>query len=90
MNLVKITERFFLQFECCGINKNEDWNKPLHYAGLPMSCCKTVVGAIGNSTCNANSTNLYQNGCLPAFGSFIKSHAVQLGGVGLGVAFVQV
>ena len=80
----------FLQFECCGINNNTDWNKPLNNTGLPMSCCKFVFGQVGNSSCNSQSPNVFPKGCLPAFGDFIKAHAVQLGGVGIGIAFVQV
>lgn len=83
-------------FHCCGANGPNDW---VHYLNatllpdekaLPMSCCKRVHGDIGTSNCNINSTSsLYHEGCLVKFGGFIKSHAVQLGGVGLGIAFIQ-
>lgn len=58
--------------------------------GLPMSCCATVSGAINNISCTLETKGLYSHGCLDAVAEFIKSHAVDLGIAGLGVAALQV
>ena len=56
-----------------------------------MSCCSSPLqGQVGQTFCATNSTNLNPNSCAVAFGTFIKSHAVQLGGAGLTIAFMQV
>ena len=78
------------QFECCGTNNASDWIRENVLDKLPMSCCRPLNGAVDQAFCNLNSTNLFRIGCLTNFGVVIKAHAVQLGGVGLGVAFVQV
>ncbi|XP_043283345.1 tetraspanin-12-like [Venturia canescens] len=78
-------------FHCCGVDGAEDWVKHLvtNNSQVPMSCCLPQNGIIGEATCNVNSTNLYHAGCFTKFVSFIGGHAVQLGGVGLGIAFIQ-
>ncbi|XP_043283335.1 tetraspanin-6-like [Venturia canescens] len=79
-------------FHCCGVDGAEDWVKHLvtNNSEMPMSCCLPQNGIIGEATCNVNSTNLYHAGCLTKFVSFIGGHAVQLGGVGLGIAYIQI
>lgn len=42
------------------------------------------------TNCTTSSPNVYRDGCYISFLSFIKSHAVQLGGVAIGIAVVQV
>lgn len=77
-------------FDCCGTNGPKDWtNSTLHTNGIPVSCCTEVMGAIGATYCNATAPTLHQNGCYPKFLSYVKSHAVQLGSVGIGIAFIQ-
>lgn len=77
------------QFECCGASNATDWLIAMDQK-LPMSCCKTKYGELDSSMCNVNSTNLFTDGCLWKFQGFVRAHAVQLGGVGIGIAFVQV
>lgn len=61
---------------------------------VPISCCGRAIGAVGNDTCTIeegeNNDRMFQTGCLVAFGDFIKGHALTIGGVGIGFAFVQV
>jgi hypothetical protein len=33
---------------------------------------------------------MYPKGCLEQFGTFVMNHAAVLGGVGVGIAFIQV
>ncbi|KAL7297809.1 hypothetical protein TKK_0008842 [Trichogramma kaykai] len=88
-------------FRCCGVNKPEDWearisNKTERALDLPLSCCKPgVSGACKlNGTLefdfSANDNLTYWNvGCIESMTGFAKEHALQLGGAGLGLAFVQ-
>lgn len=54
-----------------------------------MSCCTADFGATNSTECNEKSTTLRNTGCVDAFGSYIKDHAVSLGAVGVGLAVVQ-
>lgn len=78
-------------FHCCGTHKPDEWTNILDTTdgGLPVSCCATQVGAIQSTNCTLQSSNHYKEGCYNEFVSSIKSHALQLGGVGIGIAFVQ-
>lgn len=79
-------------FECCGTNEPMDWVKKANLDGIPLSCCRQVPGEVGSKNCTVEVKDkdaLYKTGCLKSFGSFIKGHAVQLGGAGLGIAFIQ-
>ncbi|KAG7202538.1 hypothetical protein KM043_009737 [Ampulex compressa] len=76
-------------FDCCGTNNVTDWKKIYESGDLPMSCCDSLTGAVGTMNCTLNSENLHKSGCFPTFVSFIKGHAVQLGGAGIGIAFIQ-
>ncbi|XP_047345514.1 uncharacterized protein LOC124947445 [Vespa velutina] len=78
-----------IQFQCCGVKNMSDWNIRFNNSDLPMSCCHFQQGKIGISICNTTQPNVYTDGCLLKFEQYIKSHAVQLGGVGLGIAAIQ-
>lgn len=67
-----------------------DWEIRFDNSDLPMSCCRPQQGKIGTSVCNITVNYVYPDGCLNKFQQYIKSHAVQLGGVGLGIATIQV
>jgi len=86
--IVKAWDTLQRGFECCGVQNTTDWLDKLNNT-VPMYCCSEVYGIANVSYCNVNSPNLFQEGCLIKFERFIGAHAVQLGGVGLGVAFVQ-
>ncbi|KZC11627.1 PREDICTED: CD63 antigen-like [Dufourea novaeangliae] len=75
------------EFDCCGTVNATDWNDSLN--AMPVSCCDNQVGAIGTTNCTLSSSTLHHEGCYHKFLSFIGSHALQLGGVGIGIAIVQ-
>ncbi|XP_043665835.1 uncharacterized protein LOC122628074 [Vespula pensylvanica] len=77
------------EFECCGVTNMTDWEIRFDNSDLPMSCCRPQQGKIGISVCNITVNYVYPDGCLNKFQQYIKSHAVQLGGVGLGIATIQ-
>lgn len=74
--------------QCCGINGPQDWAN--NNIKIPNSCCsgqEIINGALVD--CNASSPMLHQTGCLQLLVDHYKDIAVILGGVGLGVAIVQ-
>lgn len=77
-----------MKFECCGINNATDWYKIIGNETIPLSCCD-VTGGI-NITCDNTSGRFFNDTCIHAFGSYIEGHALTIGGVALGIAFVQV
>ncbi|XP_046427771.1 CD63 antigen-like [Neodiprion fabricii] len=80
------------KLRCCGTNEPKDWQLYFANDSLPMTCCDPQAGAAGTVSCKLNSTSelhVHDVGCAPAFLDFVKVHALQLGGVGFGVAFLQ-
>lgn len=51
---------------------------------------KSPISGARDSATRNNTAQPYRTGCVVAFGSFIKEHAVTLGGVGIALAFIQV
>nr|XP_012143511.1 PREDICTED: CD63 antigen-like [Megachile rotundata] len=73
--------------KCCGMIDANDWAR----AGfpdntVPNSCCKEVPQ--GN-TCDSNSIHVYGDGCMISLQNAIESNALTLGGVGIGIAIIQ-
>lgn len=83
----------FIQFKCCGITTYNDWYAFLNQnsSELPLSCCDTA-GITTNFSCvpKHNDTKFFDVGCVQAFGDEIQQHAVTIGGVAIGIAFIQV
>lgn len=77
-------------FDCCGTTNATDW-EPFSATGvIPASCCgDSLLMGSKSTNCTVSSPDLHRDGCYHKFLSFIKSHALQLGGVGIGIAFVQ-
>ncbi|KAG6802585.1 hypothetical protein HZU73_01420 [Apis mellifera caucasica] len=74
-------------FNCCGTKNASDWMNTI--SALPLSCCNIEMGAVGSVNCTLGSPTLHSQGCYSEFVSFVNSHALQLGGVAIGIAFVQ-
>ncbi|CAK9814644.1 CD63 antigen [Anthophora quadrimaculata] len=73
-------------FHCCGTKNSSDWTN-LHM-DIPPSCYNKEE-PVDSKNFNIFSGKVYPDGCYDKFLSFIKSHALQLAGVGLGIAFIQ-
>lgn len=87
------------QFDCCGI---EDDGYTMYLkntnatasAAFPQSCC---VDTVKNVTCpktigEAKTTDpiiFKKKGCLEGFETYLKDHLIIIGGVGVGIAFIQ-
>ncbi|XP_059141094.1 CD63 antigen-like [Physella acuta] len=75
-------------FHCCGANNFSDWQTNLAYLGqYPASCCKTT-GC--DTTFGDQNQAVYHEGCRSAFEGWLKDKVAIIGGVGIGLAFVQV
>lgn len=90
-----IWDEIQVDFDCCGVSKSDDWiaanTERFNSTFLPMSCCRTAPGAIGQVNCPdmPDKKTLRTTGCLTSFGAFIKSHAVSLGAAGIVLAVIQ-
>lgn len=69
------------------MNSPSDWTQVFKDTTVPDSCCKELLA---NSGCDANSIHLNEDGCKMRLQSAIESSALILGGVGIGIALVQV
>ncbi|XP_014205277.1 CD63 antigen [Copidosoma floridanum] len=94
-------DRIQRDFKCCGIHESKDWIKAWEKAqrkdwvesnALPLTCCQIEDGLTGNFTCaiGTNTTAIHGVGCVDKIIHEVRGHALQLGGVGLGIAFCQV
>ncbi|CAG9585758.1 unnamed protein product [Danaus chrysippus] len=73
---------------CCGIYGYEDWAHTNQ--SLPTTCCGAHELVEGSAVaCTVTSPGLYTRGCLPLILVKLQDIALVLGGVGLGIAFVQ-
>ncbi|XP_074093816.1 CD63 antigen isoform X1 [Cotesia typhae] len=73
-------------FKCCGIGGSGDWANLYPNTELPNSCCHEVAF---NQKCDSNSITVSTEGCMNKLKSAIEDKAVILGGVGIGIALVQ-
>ncbi|XP_063220881.1 CD63 antigen-like [Bacillus rossius redtenbacheri] len=78
-------------FGCCGVVNASDWSDRYKQQGerLPVSCCHLVVQQWGGDPCTVRSGNLNEPGCLGALKVFVAGHAATLGGIGIGIAVIQ-
>jgi CD63 antigen len=76
-------------FECCGVRNYTDWSGKgsIPTGGVPESCC--LEGA-GDCTSSPGRDNVYQDGCMMKFTAWIEDNIFIIGGVGIGLAFVQI
>lgn len=79
------------EFKCCGAESYKDYFGGDNNATFPTSCCKNetdcpaTVGAAKEA-----KASLFREGCVKAVESFLKKHLIVVGGVGVGIAFIQV
>ncbi|KAK0160763.1 hypothetical protein PV328_008134 [Microctonus aethiopoides] len=72
--------------KCCGIHSGHDWIDA-KVPEFPPSCCESEVIIKSNKNCTVETAR--KEGCLGKLSSSIKAHATELGGAGIGIAFVQ-
>ncbi|XP_076368642.1 CD63 antigen-like [Tachypleus tridentatus] len=69
--------------KCCGANNASEWKE---YLGdkLPYSCCP------GKDIQKECKKDHYKKGCIDALANFLEDKILVVGGVGIGIAFVQI
>jgi len=74
------------EFSCCGVDSYKDWQTDAKLSTPPASCCKVA----GSQKCTFTSTaDLQTEGCTKAFEGFVKDNIIIIGGIGIGLALVQ-
>ncbi|XP_014849308.1 CD151 antigen isoform X1 [Poecilia latipinna] len=82
------------EFKCCGSHNFSDWRDSEWIRGegtqqlVPDSCCKTLSSLCGRRD---HPSNIYrvEGGCVEKLEDYIRSQLYILGGVGVGIAFLQ-
>lgn len=73
-------------FKCCGINGTADWKAVFNSDELPYTCCENNSK---DEKCTVESDNVFERGCLPLLKEVLKSKAYVIGGIGVGIALIQ-
>merc|ERR1712198_121211 len=74
-------------FECCGAQNYTDWET------VPRYCC---IANEDQSTCtlddegDLDEANLWQKGCLESLHNYVEDNIITIGGIGIGLAFIQI
>lgn len=77
---------------CCGVSSGADWktsqwfNSSDKSESVPESCCKKMAAGCSKG----NSPSIYQEGCSQALQDFVKSKMAMVGGIGVGIAILQI
>ncbi|XP_029461092.1 CD151 antigen-like isoform X4 [Rhinatrema bivittatum] len=74
------------KFQCCGAQNYTDWLNSTYGFSIPPSCCKTMQESCGTQ----DTGDIYPQGCVSKMSKLIQRHAVVVGGVAIGIGFVQV
>ncbi|CAB0037634.1 unnamed protein product [Trichogramma brassicae] len=74
--------------QCCGVDRPSDWERA-GFTGntLPQSCCTEMQGI--DPTCDMNDIKSNTEGCKQQLQRKIEENGLILGGVGIGVALIQ-
>ncbi|XP_002160936.2 CD151 antigen isoform X1 [Hydra vulgaris] len=77
------------KFKCCGASGPNDYSAWVNRQGsnkqAPESCCSNP----SKCTVNIDQNLLYKTGCVDSLTTFIKENMIILGGIGVGLACVQ-
>jgi len=80
------------EMKCCGIQEPADWKKVFPFnvtkTDVPDSCCKEEMDGCGVGGLTEKD-KIYQDGCLDTFESWVSTQVEYVGGVGIGIAFIQ-
>jgi hypothetical protein len=94
--LTKAVDWFQQTVKCCGVSNATDWGSSKYHTALnitsarvPDSCCKTETAGCGATIADYNDAKIYTAGCVPEGKEFAKSNLYLIGGVGVGIAIVE-
>uniref|UniRef100_K1Q8Q8 CD63 antigen n=1 Tax=Magallana gigas TaxID=29159 RepID=K1Q8Q8_MAGGI len=88
----KVWDTIQKEFKCCGVSNYTEWKPQFENSTtqvVPASCCKSTSNCNGTEA-DINADKIYKEGCLTKFETFVKDNVFIIGGVGIGLAFVQV
>ncbi|KAK6166601.1 hypothetical protein SNE40_023254 [Patella caerulea] len=89
--VTKTWDRLQQKFECCGVDNYTEWYDILTPKLVPKSCCKEEESAeCANRTQTLNETDFYTRDCVEGFVGWLEQEIGLVGGVGIGLAFVEV
>lgn len=82
------------EFQCCGVSGYKDWSRVNGSMGVntPDSCCDTSKASMegcGQGQITVGD-KIYTRGCLDEFVKWFNDNIYIIGGVGIGLAFVQI
>jgi hypothetical protein len=74
------------------VNNYTDWQKHGEWANkkYPKTCCPGMDESGASVQCVDTFNGFYRDGCLKKLTTIIKDNISIIGGIGVGVAFVQV
>ena len=85
-----------LQMDCCGVEGPKDWPERSiafnNTDSVPDSCCIENTDGCGVDVLKDEtpSPKIYHTGCLDKFTTFVEEQIEYVGGIGIGIAFIQV
>lgn len=91
--VVEAVDWFQETVECCGANSKDDWlnSKWVNNTQVtdgrkyPDSCCVKF----SDGCAKVPGTAFFDKGCYEQGKAFVKDHMLEIGGVGIGIAFIQ-
>ncbi|XP_046364084.1 CD63 antigen-like [Haliotis rufescens] len=75
-------------FKCCGADNYTSWERYLPKP--PESCCKSIGSIECQDRSFTNTGDIYTKSCTNGIIDWLKQNVILLGGIGIGLAFVQV
>lgn len=93
-HVTQAVDKLHQDLKCCGSNNYSDWRDGVWIKALagervvPDSCCKTPSYLCGRRDHPSNIYNV-EGGCIHKLEEFLLQHLKILGGVGIGLAFIQ-
>jgi CD63 antigen len=83
------------EIRCCGAQEFRDWGNTTfsEKTNVPDSCCLSDIDGCGKNVLTENDSKaamkIHLDGCFATFSSQIQSNVAVLGGVGIGIGFMQ-
>merc|ERR1711971_255035 len=83
------------ELDCCGTQEYKDWSNATFSGGadVPDSCCLSNVRGCGKGTLSLGEEEakmkIHTNGCFGTFSEKIQENGGLVGGIGIGIGFLQ-
>jgi len=96
--MTKAVDWFQENVKCCGIDNPNEWQTSawatlnggtITEVKAPDSCCTDISKGCGKDISQYSSSAIHQKGCVAAGKTFVKDNLYLVGGVGVGIAVVQ-